>query len=384
MDVDELLLDDPDALIAADTRQLLVITASAGASMRASAERIDQDAVARIVADGRPSSVVVVGGGGSRIAGDILAAVAGSKSPVLIAAVGGPALPGWVGPTDLVVAVSAGGTTPETLEVANEAARRGCRLMGVCPSASRLGEVLERTRSAERFDVGIPPTGEVWQSRTLMWSLATPLLLVGGALGLVEDAQAAVTNAATALDDIADRCSPYRDSVTNLAKQWALDATFSLPMLWGSGDIGAVAVRRFGRQLAANAGLPAVVGTLPEAARTQSVLLAGPRAGASSNLDDIFRDRVDDPDSDPRLRLVLLRDADEHPRTAALADAAEEVALIRGVPTSVLRAAPGHPLGRLATLAGTTDFVSVYAALALGSDPMASANELDGIAGFTG
>ena len=145
----------------------------------------------------------------------------------------------------------------------------------------------------------------------------------------------------------------------------------------GTGDVGSIAAKRFARQLAENAGLPSVVGTLPEAARTQSVLLAGPRAG-QADLDDIFRDRVEQPEAATKLRLILLRDSGEHPETAALAEAAVDLAEARGVPTNVLTASGTHALTRLASLVGVCDFASIYAGLALGVDPMSAANELDG------
>ncbi len=69
MDLDDALLDDVDALIAADTRQLLPMTASAGASIRAAGSLVTAEAIDRVVDDGRPHAVVVVGGGGSRAAG---------------------------------------------------------------------------------------------------------------------------------------------------------------------------------------------------------------------------------------------------------------------------------------------------------------------------
>ena len=377
MELDDLLLDDTDALLAADSRELLLVTASAGASIRAAREQIEDQVLADVASDGRPHAVVIVGGGGSSAAGDILAAVAGSGSPVPVYTVSGPSLPGWVGPTDLVIAVSGSGTTPETLTVTLEAARRGCRLLCVCPSGTALDAVAQQTRGASSVPVGIPTVGGRWRARTLLWSLSTPLVLIAGQLGLVEDAEAAVEATADHLDHVADVCSPLRDSVNNPAKRLAVDVALSLPLLWGTGDVGAIAVRRFARQLAENSGLPALVGTLPEAARTQSVLLAGPRAGKVAD-DDIFRDRVEQPDTDARLRLVLMRDASEHATTAALADEARQFAAERGVSTNELRAQAAHPLTRLAMLIGVADFASVYAGLALGIDPMSAANELDG------
>lgn len=376
MEFDDLLLDDVDRLIEADTRDLLLMTASAGASMRAAALLVEPATLERQIQEGRPRTVLVVGGGGSRAAGDILAAIAGNRSPVPVVTVSGPALPGWVGPTDLVFAVSGSGATSETLSVAGEAARRGCRLVSVCPSKSPLAELTSATRGGEAVRVGIPPIAGKWRARTLMWSLATPLLLIGGALGLVEDAEDSLDRAAARLDEIADECSPTRELVANHSKRMAVELATSLPLLWGTGPVGAVAARRFGRQLAENAGLPTVVGTLPEAARTQAALMSGPLAGQVDE-DDIFRDRIAEPDPSARLRLILLRDSDEHPSTAALADAAVGLANSRKVPVEVLRAQGLYPLERLADLVGRTDFAAIYAGLALGIDPMSSKNELD-------
>jgi len=42
------------------------------------------------------------------------------------------------------------------------------------------------------------------------------------------------------------------------------------------------------------------------------------------------------------------------------------------VPVSRLRAEPGPPLARVASLVGLTDFASVYLALGLGLDPASS------------
>src|SRR4051794_382696 len=52
--------------------------------------------------DGRPRAVVLAGMGGSGIAGDVVAAMAGTSSPVPVVVHRGPGLPGWVGAADLV------------------------------------------------------------------------------------------------------------------------------------------------------------------------------------------------------------------------------------------------------------------------------------------
>lgn len=376
MEIDDLLLDDGEALAAADPGGMLAVVAAAGASMRAAAAQVEDELLDRLASAGRPRAIVVSGAGGSGTAGEIMAAAAGLGSPLPIVSVAGPSLPGWIGSTDVVVCVSASGRTVESLEIAVEAQRRGCWLAVIAPAGSPLFEVAEAGRVPVAFRLLPPPAAGQWRARSLLWALATPLVLLGGAFGITPHAAEAIDAAADCLDEAARRCSPHVSSVGNPAKQLALEVAPSLPMVWGTGDVGAVAARRFCRQLAENAGIPAIAGSLPEAARTHAVLLAGPHAGEADG-DDFYRDRVADPEPASRLRLVLLRDCDETRVTAELATTAQEVARRNSVPVSVVAAEQALPLVRLASLVSVTDFASVYAALAVGTDPLRGARDLD-------
>ena len=128
---DDRVLDDLAALARIDPGDMLRATADAGAQVRRALTATGPEVLARIAEDGRPRSVVVTGMGGSGISGDVLAAVCGLRCPVAISTVRGYVLPGWVGPLDLVLAVSCSGGTEETLAVAAEAVKRGSRLVGV-------------------------------------------------------------------------------------------------------------------------------------------------------------------------------------------------------------------------------------------------------------
>ncbi|MDQ1249604.1 MAG: hypothetical protein QG597_3979, partial [Actinomycetota bacterium] len=130
MTLDDGILADPDRLVAAGGA-VLAATASAGAQLRAGVTECDRDVLAGVVTAGRPRAVVVMGAGGSSAAGDVLAACAGRGSSVPVVTIGGPGLPGWVGSLDLVIALSASGSSPETLAVVAEAGRRGCHVVGV-------------------------------------------------------------------------------------------------------------------------------------------------------------------------------------------------------------------------------------------------------------
>ena len=107
--LDEALLDDAEALAAADRGATLLAVASAGAQVRMAVTAAEEADVRRIADDGRPRCVVVAALGSSAMVGDLLNAFAGPGSPVPVQAVHSSTLPGWVGPVDLVVAVSLSG-----------------------------------------------------------------------------------------------------------------------------------------------------------------------------------------------------------------------------------------------------------------------------------
>lgn len=70
----------------------------------------------------RIEHVVVLGMGGSGIAGDILSAAAGPFLPVPVIVSKGYELPAFVGESSLVFAISCSGNTEETVEAASAAA----------------------------------------------------------------------------------------------------------------------------------------------------------------------------------------------------------------------------------------------------------------------
>lgn len=359
------LLDDAAGLEAADPGGMLPAIASAAAQVREAAVLAAEAGVASLTDDGRPRAVMVVGMGGSGIAGDVLAAVAGSTCPVPVVTHRGYGLPAWVGPVDLVVAVSCSGSTEETLSALEEAVRRGCRLLVVGRSGSPIDDLGQRGRA-----VFVPVT-QGRQPRASMWALSTPLVVAAHELGLLSAPGEVVEEAARTLEDVAERCRVDAASLVNPAKRLALDLSGRLPVLWGTSPLAGTVAYRFACQLNENAKAPATWGVLPEANHNQVVAFDGAFAGAAPAPagDDFFRDRGDDQDAQARLSLVLLRDTDEHAQVTRRADVSAELARERDVPVLQLRAEGASPFARLASLVGLTDWASAYLALAQGIDP---------------
>ncbi|SNQ48721.1 putative sugar phosphate isomerase involved in capsule formation [Frankia canadensis] len=371
MYLDEAILDDLARLDAGRAAALLPHVASAGPQVRQSATLAQEAGVERLAADGRPRAILVVGVGGSALAAGILAAVASATGPVPIIGHHTHGLPGWVGVADVVLAVSASGTSAETRSAVEEANRRGARVAVVTPPDTPLAHLV-----ALGGGVLVPLAGQR-PARAALWSLAVPLLIAGRALGVVRAGDAAIEAAATRLEDVATRCRTSSESFVNPAKTLALELAGTLPVLWGTSQVTAVAASRAAAQLAATAKYPALVGSLPHPGHDQIALLDGPFGGGLKDasgggrdaLEDFFRDREEDEES-VRLRLILLRDPTaERPEVARQAEAAVAVAAERGVGVTELRAEGQVALERLASLIGLFDFTAVYLALALGIDP---------------
>jgi glucose/mannose-6-phosphate isomerase len=293
-------------------------------------------------------------------------------------------LPGWIGAADAVIAVSCSGTTTETLAVAVEAARRGCRLAGVGAPGSPLQQIAEQARAP------FVPVVASGLPRSLLWAAAVPLLVIAGRMGITRIEPDVYELTATRLEEIAHQCRPASESFVNPGKSLALDLVGALPMVWGTTPLSGVAARRFVSQLLQNAKYPAIAGVLPEAAHGQVAAFDGPFAPRSSRLaaagpeepssplaapEDLsgwglgFEEEAEPSSGFTPLRLILIADPGEDQRVGAQRAAIAELAEQRGVGLSELGMDGEHPLVRLAGVIQLTDYASVYLAIASGIDP---------------
>ncbi|MFF5258633.1 SIS domain-containing protein [Actinomadura viridis] len=361
--VDAGRLDDPGAIEAADPGGMLRQVASSAAQIREAARLAAEAGVRTLAEDGRPRAIVVSGMGGSGISGDVLAAVCGFGCPVPIVTVRGHRLPGWVGASDLVMAVSCSGGTEETLAVAAEAARRGCRLLFVGGAGSPLARLAEQTRAL------FVPVRSVGQPRSTLWGLTVPLLMAARTLGLADVPDTVLESAAGRLEEVAHQCRPASEPFVNPAKRIALELMGDVPLVWGTSPLAGTAAYRFCCQLNENAKYPGVYGELPEAGHNQVVAFDGffASGGPAGGADDFFRDRAEE--AEHGLHLVVMRDREEDPRVGRRREVAVDLARERGVAVTEIPAEGEHPLERIATMIAVADYITVYLAIALGADP---------------
>jgi glucose/mannose-6-phosphate isomerase len=333
------VLDDKERLADADPGGMLGELAGAGDQARAALGA----AQAASLVGPHPEVVVVAGMGGSGVAGDVLAALAFASSAVPVLAVKGDRLPAFVGPGTLLVAVSFSGNTAETLSAVEQGVAAGARAVAVA-SGGALAE-LARGRGSPLVTVAAPP-GRM--PRAALWSLLVPVCSAAEGAGVLPPLHDEVLAAADALDAEAAALGPAVPTDANPAKQAALRLLDRLPVVWGSGQLGAVAAARFRTQCNENAKIPVVSAALPEANHNDVMGLEGGLG--------------------PGRALVLLREeAGEHERDGLRIAAVLEAL---GVDDPVVRrAGEGPGLVRLARLTAFTDFASTYLAIARGVDP---------------
>ena len=369
--VDERRLDDQDALRALDTRDALRSLASAGAQVRRALVSADEAGISRVAGGERPRSVLVAALGGSALVCDVLDLLAEAGSPVPVTTRRDAPLPGWVGPLDLVIAVSQSGRAVGPLALAAEAARRGASLLTVGAAGSPLAAVSAQARGVH-VDVAISTPS----SRTALWSMLTPVLIAADVLGLTPCPTPVLERVADILDEVAEECRPVSESFVNPAKVIATGLGETVPVVLGDGLLTGVAAMRAASMLARTARVPATHGFLPDAASQVVACLDGPFGSglrdARSRSDDLFADPYLDGPAAPRLGLLALRDPDLDPAATALADAVVASAREAGAVVLEQEARSGAPIERLASLVALTDFAATYLALGLGLDPSVS------------
>lgn len=375
--IDEARLDDAEVIAMTDRRDTLRALALAGANVRRSRVLAHEGGIDRVNGGDRPRAVLVAAVGASATVGEVLDLLAQPGSPVAVATRRNLPLPGWVGPLDLVIAVTQSGRAPGPLAIAAEAARRGANLLTVGASDSPLAEVCARARG-----VHIDPGGsDEATSRGALWSLLTPVLLGAAAVGVVDPVDGVLDDVAAALDSRADECRPTSESFVNPAKVLAVGIAETVPVVLGDGPLTGVLAARAAAVLARTARTPATWGELPDAASQVVACFDGPFARTSEGGGtDVFADPFLDPPSGPRLGLLMFREPLPEPVTAAaaarhnLAQAVLESAQEAGVRVWEQVTPAGDPLVRLADQLSLIDYTATYLAIGLGLDPGGSAH----------
>ena len=286
--------------------------------------------------------VVVVGMGGSGIAGDILLATAAPFMPVPVVVVKSYELPAFVGEGSLVFAVSFSGETEETIETATEAAMQGASLVAVTS-----GGELERLATAWGAPiVSVPDV--IPQPRAALAAMAIPPLVVLEEIGLFPGASQWIDLAVAQLQARRDQLVKPGNPAEALARRIGR----TIPLIHGGGAVGAAAAQRWKTQVNENAKSPAFWNAHPELCHNE--ICGWGQHG------DVTRQLV---------TLVALRHDSEHPQVTRRFELVFD--LMREVVASIeqVRAEGDGDLAQLLDLILFGDFMSLHMAVQEGLDP---------------
>jgi glucose/mannose-6-phosphate isomerase len=287
-------------------------------------------------------NVVVLGMGGSGVAGDVLAAVGGPFVPVPVVVSKGYAPPAFVGPGTLCCAVSFSGETEETVEAAQAAAAAGAHMV-VVSKGGRLAELAPTWQAPH-----VPLPDDIPQPRAGLGAVAVPLFLLLEQVGLFPGASAWVDAAVRQL-------KARRDTLvgaTSPARQTARTIDRTIPLLLGGGPLGAAAAQRWKTQVNENAKAPAFAMAIPEMCHNE--ICGWGQHGDMTR--QVFT-------------LVELRHDEEHPQEARRFELVRDVMAEVVHEVVTVRAQGEGPLAQLLDLVLYGDFVSLHMAEQENLDP---------------
>ncbi|QGF22492.1 SIS domain-containing protein [Raineyella fluvialis] len=288
----------------------------------------------------RPRAVIAVGTDAR-----LIRAVLEPTCPVPFVAWPRQGLPGWVGPLDLVLILASEGSDPALIETAQEASRRGARIVITAPEVSSVAEF-----AASRSTTLIPTsTGD---------PLAAVMVVLAALHEMRLGPPVSVESIADAADMVAEACSPYVDLSANPAKELACALADAQPLVWG----GSVLAARAGRRVASD--LRSVSGRAALSADAHDLMAVIEATKPADPFADPFEDG---PQADRRPCLVILDDGDTR------SDVTRAVASLRtacsrvDVRTDTIEARESEALARYVMLLQRGRFTAAYLGIGLGA-----------------
>jgi glucose/mannose-6-phosphate isomerase len=291
--------------------------------------------------------VVILGMGGSAIAGDLLRALAALESPVPVFGHRAYDLPLLVDGQTLLIASSYSGNTEETLSAFQVALGGDAKKLAITTG----GQLLTTARAN-----GIPAFVFHYEStpRAALGYSLMPLLAIAGKLGIVQDKSADVADAIAVMEGLLRRIGEDVPQAENPAKQLATRLHGRLPVVYGAGLLTDVA-RRWKSGLNETSEMWAFFEELPEANHNAIVGYGLPA--------DIARAAF----------VVFLTAPSLHSRVLLRYEFTQRALAEAGVEREVVRAMGRSPLAHILSAVFFGDYVGLYLAVLNEVDPTATA-----------
>jgi glucose/mannose-6-phosphate isomerase len=282
------------------------------------------------------AGLLVCGMGGSAIGGDLATAALGERLTRPLATVRGYRLPSWAGADWTVLCSSYSGGTEETVACFEAATEAGARRI----VAGTGGALVDHARAEGVPVVGLPG---ILQPRAAVAYMFVVAAEAAGVAGAAPRMPAEVEDAAAMLEG---RAAELEARAAEIAERLA----GTLPVIYG-GELTAPVARRWKTQVNENAKLHAFFSELPEADHNEICGWGGPPEG-------------------PKLSVVMLEDAEQHPRLRRRFELTAEAIASGGTEVVRVQTEGETRTARLFSALMLGDLVSLRLAAARGVDPL--------------
>jgi glucose/mannose-6-phosphate isomerase len=287
--------------------------------------------------------IVVLGIGGSAIAGDILSMLAEREGRKPAVVVRGYDLPGTIDRESLVIACSHSGKTEETLTAFDQAVERGLPLVAVTTG----GELAERARKR-----GLPVLRYSYdgEPRSALGHQLTGLIRIAERVGVLDEAEGLLREATSVMRSLREHLGAASPVAANPAKQLAMRLEGKLPFIVGEGAL-VQAAHRWKTQLNENSKCWAFYDELPELDHNAVVGFGLPERITGS------------------MHVVFLRSSATSERMARRIDVTGSELELAGVGHESIDVEGEGAMAQVLAGGFFGDFVSYYLALVYGVDP---------------
>ncbi|MCH7836247.1 MAG: bifunctional phosphoglucose/phosphomannose isomerase [Chloroflexi bacterium] len=287
--------------------------------------------------------IVILGMGGSAIAGDLFRLLLARECPVPVLNHRQYDLPACVDGRTLLIASSFSGNTEETLSAFQRGLATPAKKLVITTGGALLTTARANGIPAFVFEYAGEP-------RSAFGYGLMPLLAIAEGTGLMQGVERDVEVALTAMESLRSRIGEDVPLAENAAKRLADRLAGRIPVIYGAEVLSEVA-HRWKTQLNESAKSWAFYEQLPEASHNALVSYELPREVARL----VF--------------VVYLRSPDFHPRVALHYEFSQRALAEAGVEYAEVQAESGNALAQAMTSVLMGDYVSYYAALLNGVDP---------------
>jgi len=289
-------------------------------------------------------NIVVVGMGGSAIAGDIVRTYLAGCLDIPFFICRHYCLPGFVNKDTLVVISSYSGNTEETLSAFKEALNKNAKI--VCFSTGgKVGQI------AETNDLPMVPLPEGYPPRAALGYSFVPLLFLMAKLGFIDDISDDVSNLIAGLKEYRKLYAAEVASGNNPAKTIAAKIQDKIPIIYSGPELTDTVGTRWKGQICENAKCLAYNNQFAEFNHNELV---------GWNVIDSYKDK---------LIVICLRDSGDHIRIRERMEIVKDIISKYNVEVIEVSSQGTTALLRMFSLIQVGDFVSYYLAVLNMVDP---------------